>query len=86
MFEKRTKGLIIRHPIIFPAQLVHADVAKMLTCDIGPLAGFKPISAGEVSLFRVDTVNGSSSTLGLKADPKRDTYIISMNDYGGGMS
>lgn len=85
IFEKRMKTLTICHPIIFPNNLVHADIAQYLI--IGPLNGFKPIRAGEVTFMNgIAVCFGKSETLGLSSDPVRDSHIINMNDYGGGLS
>lgn len=87
VFTKRMKSLTIHVPIVFPNMLVHADVAKMLTCDIGPLAGYTADSAGECSTYGHDFMcAGESVTLRLAAKPARDQQLLHMADYGGLMS
>lgn len=87
VFVKRAKTITIHVPVVFPNMLVHADVAKMMTCDIGPLAGYKADSAGECSTFGHDFMcHGESTTLGLKAKPNRDSELLHMADYGGLMT
>lgn len=85
MFKKVTGTLTIYHPVIFPNHLVHADIAQALTgYQVSPpLAGFTVDSAGEWNGFEC---SGSSSTLGIDSKPERDTRIIAMNDYGGGLT
>lgn len=65
-------------PIIFPNNLIHADVAKAM--QKGPLKGYEVHSAGEISPLGMDCTGGSD-TLGVKADPA-DTNRIQFNDYG----
>lgn len=87
VFVKRAKALTIHVPVIFPNMLVHADVAKMLTCDIGPLAGYKADSAGECYTYGHDFMcHGESTTLRLKANPQRDSRLLYLADYGELMS
>ncbi len=76
-------------PIIFPSALVHSDVADAMIKSLEVTAKGRTISvdsAGELSLFGTDFVcHGSSETLGICANSERDTQIIKMNDYGGGL-
>lgn len=84
VFTKRGRLTTIHVPVVFPNMLVHADVAKMLTCDIGPLAGYKADSAGECSTFGHDFMcHGESTTLKIKSKPDRDKELLRMADYGG---
>lgn len=84
MFRKRLKALTVFHPVIFPNNLVHADVASDMLA--GSLKGYKADSAGSINLgFGIIQCYGESTTLGLKARPERDERIIKMNDYGGGL-
>lgn len=80
MFTKRGKALTHHVPIIFPATMVHAQVAAA----IAPLLeGFEVTSAGDVNANLGATCHGFSETLGLSADVERDSSVIAMNDYGG---
>ncbi|QDB70627.1 hypothetical protein RSP_0048 [Pseudomonas phage RSP] len=81
MFEKRmSDGCSHMVPVIFPNTLVHDEVANALT--LGPLKGYIPCSAGEISPLDMQP-HGESTTLGLKADEERDETVIRLNDYGG---
>ena len=81
MFEKRmSDGLVHKVPVIFPNTLVHDEVSEALTA--GPLKGYAPCSAGEISPLDMQP-HGESTTLRLKADEALDETVIRLNDYGG---
>lgn len=82
MFIKESdNGMKTAYPVIFPNHLVHDEVAEALLT--GPLQGYEPRSAGEVSSLGMgDHVGGRSTTLNLKPHPD-DRNIINMQDYGG---
>lgn len=80
MFAKPfPKGDLVQFmPVVFPDNLVHADVAAALK----PLLG-DPVSAGDVTILGAN-VSGKSSTLNLKSHPK-DGVMLRMCDYGFGI-
>lgn len=84
------KDSVIRFPFIFPNQLVHARVAKVMTLLIGLMFIKRDVevtSAGEInSMEFAGTCYGKSDTLKLKSFPVEDTTLIKMNDYGAGMT
>jgi hypothetical protein len=89
VFRKKSAELTIEHPVVFSNHLVHADVAGNLTNPInGVLAGYTPVSAGEVNFMNagLDMCSGRSSTLDLDSRPEEDSRLILLNDYGVGMS
>lgn len=86
MFRKKDKELSIYHPVIFPNHMIHADVAEYTHYALPiPLIGWEVVSSGEYNVMTGDC-SGKSESLNLKSNPERDTYIIRMNDYGGGMT
>lgn len=81
MFDCPLGGAVVKIPVIFPNNLVHADVAKAFLQCLPP--GSKPSTAGEVSLLAEDT-HGKSTTLGLPSSPQ-DKLVINMGQYGFGV-
>lgn len=81
------RGTIGNHyfPVIFPKTGVHSDVAEAVISMPG-MSEYSPVSAGEITTGFGLSCHGYSETLGLSAEPDRDTQIIQMNDYGAGMS
>lgn len=73
----KDSGVVQFIPVIFPNQLVHADVAEALM-EGGPLDGCTVHSAGEWTGM---AAVGGSETLKIKSDPA-DTRRILLNDYG----
>lgn len=76
------QGLTQFVPIIFPKQLVHAEVAKAI---LPLLNKATTVSAGEVNFLADGTVHcyGYSKTLGLGPRPD-DALVISAIDYSWG--
>lgn len=80
MFKKERNGAVTHYPVLFPSDLVHADVAEWLMT--GPLEGFSVRSAGFVSsIGKGEGVHGRSDTLGVSSHPD-DKDIINGQDYG----
>lgn len=73
-------------PIIFPAALIHADVAKAMAHSIRFNHGWiaKAISAGELPSTGILGCHGKSETLNLKSRGAVDDRLLSLNDYGVG--
>lgn len=65
-------------PIIFPEQLVHAEVAAVVKAVLSN--GAKVVSAGLITAMAVVATDGDSETLGLKSDPA-DANIINAYPY-----
>lgn len=84
ILKKIGNSFDIYHPIIFPNHLTHADMAEALLQANFELREFKVDSAGDFNIMSGEC-SGKSSTLGIESQPTRDTRIIRMNDYGGGM-
>lgn len=71
-------------PIIFPEQLIHADVAAALTAPDGPLEGATAVSAGDLPSFSFSTkpfCGGKSTTLNLESRGESDDALIRQMDY-----
>lgn len=85
MFETKIGSLTKRIPIIFPNELVHADIAEYIRDMLKHTHGWKAkiVSAGEINLGMFVNCHGSSSTLEISAQPEIDNNVINMNDYGG---
>ena len=79
---------VIRYPFVFPNNLVHANVAKVMCLLISLMHLKRDVlvtSAGDVnSTDFTGECSGKSDTLNLKS-AKGDTNLLSMNDYGAGM-
>lgn len=67
-------------PIVFPHELVHADVAKVVKSLRGMEAA-TPISAGDVTFRLGAHCNGSSITLNLESRGHDDSVLIDGYDY-----
>jgi hypothetical protein len=66
-------------PVIFPASLVHKDVATAITEALKKTGDCEVVSAGECTVD-VMSAHGRSSTLGVAARSE-DTEIINGIDY-----
>jgi hypothetical protein len=79
--EKTTK----RVPLIFPNDLIHADMARVLEHECIRTFGVKAktVSAGTIDID-VESVSGESVSLGLKSRGS-DKQLIDMYDYFHGM-
>ena len=64
-------------PIIFPDQLIHAEVAvfmaELTEATIGQIA--KPVSAGHIAMGTDFTCGGGSDTLAMKSRPQDEAII-----------
>lgn len=84
MFENPGTGRKV--PIIFPAELVHADMAE-ITMIVSRRAEnrelLRPVSAGFLSIMTSAT-EGESESLGKKSRPE-DALIINTLPYTGGV-
>lgn len=81
MFKREQDDLTKLIPIIFPNDLVHADVAKALQETV--LKNHAIVSAGSISPLNLQA-EGHSETLGVKSNSIVDSHVIKMNDYGAG--
>lgn len=81
MFKQEQGDLSKLIPVIFPNDLVHADVAKALQQSV--LKGHSIVSAGSISPLNLEA-EGRSETLGVESNPIVDSHVIKMNDYGVG--
>lgn len=81
MFKREENDLSKLIPIIFPNDLVHADVAKALQESV--LKGHSIVSAGSISPLNWQA-KGRSETLDVRSNPIVDSHVIKMNDYGVG--
>lgn len=81
MFKRDQGDLSKLIPIIFPNDLVHADVAKALQESV--LKGTSIVSAGSISPLNLQA-EGRSETLNVESNPVLDSHVIKMNDYGVG--
>lgn len=81
MFKHDQGDLSKLIPVIFPNDLVHADVAKALQESV--LKGTSIISAGSISPLNLQA-EGGSETLNIESNPIVDSHVIKMNDYGAG--
>ncbi|CAB4194487.1 hypothetical protein UFOVP1254_84 [uncultured Caudovirales phage] len=77
-----------RFPFIFPNNLVHSHVAKVMTLLVSlmfPTRDVTVTSAGEINAIEFSgECFGKSTTLGLESKPVEDTQLVRMNDYGAG--
>jgi hypothetical protein len=74
-------------PILFPSELVHADVWKRtakLFYDMSKMKDPEVVSAGFVEGFIVAVACGESETLGIKSRPQ-DTQVINNHPYEKGL-
>lgn len=79
MFKRKTKGLTHYLPVVFPNQVVHADMAA--ACEASPaFKGYRVHSAGEFTPMSCEC-SGRSDTLGVESGPQ-DSRRILLNDYG----
>lgn len=85
MFEIKHGSLTRRVPIIFPNELVHAEISMYVRKMLKDVHGWdaKTVSAGDVNFAMDCHCSGSSETLGISAQPDIDNNVINMNDYGG---
>lgn len=81
MFKRQEDELSKLIPIIFPNDLVHADVAKALQETV--LKDHTIFSAGSINPLNLKA-EGRSETLGIESSSEIDSYVIKMNDYGAG--
>jgi hypothetical protein len=88
MFEVESNDIVIKVPVIFPAMLVHADVARVMEPVIRKTYQDKrkvrAVSAGEVSPLDMGATYGKSDTLGLESH-EHDGSTIAMYDYHHGV-
>ncbi|QNX16012.1 hypothetical protein IC793_00910 [Acinetobacter seifertii] len=82
MFKQEREELVELIPVIFPNKLVHKDVADALM-QTPPFKDCSVQSAGSISLLNLEA-NGHSETLNVASNPRTDSFIIKMNDYGAG--
>ena len=83
MFEVKVGNLTQKVPIIFPNNLVHADVAKrMKHCLIRDhnMDGVEVVAAGDAHVEA--RCSGRSETLKLESQLE-DSFTINFIDYGG---
>jgi hypothetical protein len=89
MFEVDSNDVLIKVPVIFPAMLVHADVARAVEPIIRKAYRSKykvrTVSAGEVSSLDTGSAYGRSETLKLTSHVN-DGSIIAMYDYNHGVT
>lgn len=86
MIQRTLSGLdddtVVMCPIIFPKELVHADVAEKITqliSECWPDREVTVVSAGEINIT-FGFVGGFSDTLGLESD-MADDQVVSSIDY-----
>lgn len=76
-------------PIIFPAFMIHADVAKYIKHQLAmehETTNVKTVSAGELNLFGAElNCSGFSETLNIKSRGVEDTQLLSMYNYTHGV-
>jgi hypothetical protein len=81
-----------KYPVIFPAHLVHSDIAKAIqrgerqsevAARATEYACSQPVNAGFCTLA-VASTHGESETLSLKSDPE-DAQKINVHAYTGGI-
>lgn len=79
---------VIRYPFIFPNNLVHLHVSKVVSLLVSlmhPTHEIRTTSAGDVnSMDFVGDCHGKSESLNVKS-AAGDTNLVKMNDYGSGM-
>jgi len=80
---------VMRYPIVFPNNMVHAHVAKvnsLLLEMMFPKATVTATSAGECnSMAFGGELYGESTSLNVKSKGQEDTNLLKMCDYGAGM-
>ena len=79
---------VIRYPFVFPNNLVHLHIYKVMSLLISfmhPTHEIRITSAGDLNSMDFEgECSGKSDSLGIKSAPG-DTNLIKMNDYGSGM-
>ena len=85
IYQRNYCGMKQEIPIIFPNQLVHLDVARVLSKVIG---SSKIIAAGEFSSMDIggERFGGTSTSIGIGSRGKMDAAVISNFDYFQGLS
>lgn len=80
-------GIKQNFPIIFPADLVHSEVAQAITSGrVEDMLGAQVISAGFLSSHEMTpNCHGRSESIGVDSRGKVDSEIIMFNDTDGGL-
>jgi hypothetical protein len=79
---------VIRYPFIFPNNLVHLHMSKVVSLLVSlmhPTHEIRTTSAGDINSMDFDgKCSGKSESLNVKS-AEGDTQLLRMNDYGSGM-
>lgn len=92
VFKAKFGDIEKEYPIIFPNDLVHAEVYEAIACRMKPFSLMKtePVSAGELSSLDIldsdiSFTSGKSETLNIESRRYRDKVLIHNYDYEHGL-
>lgn len=82
MLQTKVRDLTMHVPIIFPKELIHAQVAKAIIKGCAGMKDAVAVSAGSIDIHGKVERGSGSDTLNLKANLPKDQEIINGIEYG----